>query len=144
MFQLLLIEAKNFYGKVPFFGIQSSLQNKELRLIPRKDHFQNHYQHLFLYFFKIQGYFLSRFLFQNSTILHNQVHHNIPLNNLSFFLFFRVNHFSQLDYLSHQVIHYFENYLLVFLHHLSRYHKFLHINLLLRLNYLKQFISLNG
>ena len=142
MFQLLLIEAKDFYEIEPFFRIQFFLQNKELHLIPLKVRFQNHYQHPFQYLLKNQGYFLDLFLFQNSTSLRNQVHHNIQLNN--FHLFLKTMHFKQMDFLSRQVIHHFEYHLVENHLLLSRYHKFL-LNLLLEeVNYLKDFVKLTG
>ena len=142
MFQLLLIEAKDFYGIEPFSRIQFFLQNKELHLIPQKVHFQNHYQHLFQCLLKNQGYCLDRFLFRNSTNLRNQVHHNIQLNNFNLIL--KIKHFKQMDFLNHQVIPHFEYHCLVNRHRLSRYHKIL-LNLLLEeVNYLEDFVKFTG
>jgi len=143
LFQLLLIEANNFYEIEPFFRIQFFIQNKELHLILLKVRCQNHCLHPFQYLLiKNQGYFLDRFLFQNSTTLRNQVHHNIQLNN--FDLFLKNTHFKLMDFLSRQVIHHFEYHLLENRLLLSRYHKFL-LNLLLEeVNYLKDFVKLTG
>jgi hypothetical protein len=142
LFQSLLIEVKDFYEIMPFSRIRFFLQNKELHLKPRKVHFRNHYQRLFRYLLKNQGFHLDHFLFQNSTILRNQVHRNIQLDN--FYPFLKIRDFIQMGFLSHPVILHFEYHRLVIRHRLFRYHKFLLDLLLDEENYLEDFAKLNG
>ena len=142
MFQLLLIEATDFYEREPFFKTQFFLQNKELRLTPRKVRFLNHCRRPYQCLLQNQDYFLDRFWFPNSTILRNQVHHNIQLSN--FYLFMKIKHFKQMDFPSHQVILHFEYHWLIIRHRLFRYHKFLLSLLLEEVNYLEDFVKLTG